>query len=433
MRETIRRCAIIIACSAVLLGIAPRDGETLLYVFNGSGDGAFPYGGLLADAGGSLYGTTFGGGKFFAGTAFELAKSGSGGYVERVLHSFRGRKDGAGPQAALIADSAGALYGTTAFGGVGCPGRYGCGTVFRLTPHDSDYKERLLYSFTGGLDGKNPQGSLLADAAGNLYGTTASGGGSAECPSGCGTVFELSRQRGAYVESVLYAFQGGADGAYPVGGLIADAKGDLYGTTEDGGLAACMQGCGTVFELTATQGTYSKSILYTFSGGTDGAKPAAGLIADASGALFGTTEFGGKISGPCTGSYPGCGTVFSLAPKSGAYVESILHAFSVGDGAYPVAPLLAGRGGTLYGTTQGGGSYGFGGGTVFELTKSKRDYVESVLYSFAGQGGESGGLPLAGLIVDSDGVLFGTTSVGGNANPYCSENGGCGTVFQIQK
>ena len=146
MRETIRRCAIIIACSAVLLGIAPRDGETLLYVFNGSGDGAFPYGGLLADAGGSLYGTTFGGGKFFAGTAFELAKSGSGGYVERVLHSFRGRKDGAGPQAALIADSAGALYGTTAFGGVGCPGRYGCGTVFRLTPHDSDYKERLLYS-----------------------------------------------------------------------------------------------------------------------------------------------------------------------------------------------------------------------------------------------------------------------------------------------
>lgn len=137
MRETIRRCAIIIACSAVLLGIAPRDGETLLYVFNGSGDGAFPYGGLLADAGGSLYGTTFGGGKFFAGTAFELAKSGSGGYVERVLHSFRGRKDGAGPQAALIADSAGALYGTTAFGGVGCPDRYGCGTVFRLTTHDT--------------------------------------------------------------------------------------------------------------------------------------------------------------------------------------------------------------------------------------------------------------------------------------------------------
>ena len=234
-----------------------------------------------------------------------------------TLYPFSGPPDGKNSVAALIADASGALYGTTETGGsgTGCGG--GCGTVFKLTPPPKTggpWIESVLYSFTNSPDGALPQASLIADASGALYGTTTSGG--TGCSSGaCGTVFKLTpppKTGGPWTENVLYSFTGGSDGGIPLGSLFADASGALYGTTEVGGSG----GGGTVFKLTpptppAT--TWTVSVLYSFAGGSDGANPQAGVIADTSGALYSTTLQGG-VSGGCAGR--GCGTVFKLTPPT---------------------------------------------------------------------------------------------------------------------
>jgi len=324
-----------------------------------------------------------------------------------VLYNFHG-PDGATPLGGLIRDAQDNFYGTTFGGGnLFCDSTdYGCGTVFKLTPSG---RETVLYRFSGGADGRYPAAALVRDAQGNLYGTTKEGG-DLSCDltnDGCGTVFRVEVTPNG-TETVLYTFTGGADGGYPVAALVRDEQGNLYGTTEVGGL----YGQGTVFMLTPT-GT--ETVLYNFSG-PDGAAPMGGLIRDAQGNFYGTTEVGGLY---------GQGTVFMLTPTG---TETVLYTFTGGaDGGYPVAALVRDEQGNLYGTTDVGGNspcFPTGGcGTVFKVSPAG---IETVLYAFTG--GTDGQNPSGSLILDSQGNLYGTTNLGGDlsCNSY-----GCGTVFEV--
>ncbi len=284
--------------------------ETVLHNFNYNvTDGYYPYAGLIFDAAGNLYGTTSQGGTYGYGwgTVFELTPAAGGGWTEKVLHSFPDYNgtDGTSPYAGLIFDAAGNLYGTTSQGGT----YIFRGTVFELTPAaGGGWTETVLHSFGNGADADSPQAGLIFDAAGNLYGTTVEGGTGSNCIFGCGTVFELTPAAGGgWTEKVLYSFNAnGTDGYYPYAGLIFDAAGNLYGTTRYGGTSSgcAPYGCGTVFELTpAAGGTWTETVLHNFGNGTDGATPLAGLIFDAAGNLYGTTSSGGTY---------GYGTVFEL-------------------------------------------------------------------------------------------------------------------------
>jgi uncharacterized repeat protein (TIGR03803 family) len=315
--------------------------------------------------------------------------------TEKVLHAFQGGTDGNNPFAGLIFDKAGNLYGTTYFGGASDNG-----TVFKLTPSNGGWKETVLYSFAGGTDGANPHAGLIFDKAGNLYGTTLAGGATNE-----GTVFELKHTRGHWTESVLHTFAGGSDGAGPDGPVILDRKGNLYGTTIVGGSKACIMGCGTVFELTPSRGGWKETVLYRFTAGNDGAGPQAGLTFDSAGNLFGTTTGGGNKQ--CSQS---CGTVFELAYSRGRWKERILYSFSgFQDGGLPYAGLVFDKRGNIYGTTANGGTYGFG--TAFELAHSGNGWKEKVLYSF-GLWADEGTNPIGGVTLDGAGDVYGTTSQG---------------------
>jgi hypothetical protein len=380
-------------------------------------------------AGGSGYGNCLNG----CGIVFRLTPSGSS-YIDRVLFRFRYLGGFEPYGAGVIRDDAGALYGMTAYGG--CCGNPGQGTAFKLTRGRPGFDEHGLYTFRGGLDGAHPSGGLTPGAGGVFYGTTPQGGvtGSSPCTGGnggCGTVFKLTPSGTRYKETVLYRFRGGTDGANPeVASVIEGAGGVLYGTTEFGGVGSCSgsgsNGCGTVFKLTPSGSSYAESVLYSFQAGTDGANPRASLIIDKSGALYGTTAGGGLTPSVCGW----CGVVFKLTPSGSGYVESVLYRFLGGsDGLDPQASLLADKNGTLSGTTvQGGGSSACSGGcgTVFKLTPSGSAYKESVLHRFSG--GKDGANPAASLIVDANGVLYGTTLYGGGSSA-CS--GGCGTVFKV--
>jgi uncharacterized repeat protein (TIGR03803 family) len=409
-RRLIGTLAALAALGAVLLAAPSANAQTIfstvLQSFVGA-EGASPTAGLVRDGSGNLFGTTQSGGANGFGTVFELVNS-SGTYSEKVLYSFTNSAgDGAIPVAGLILDGSGNLFGTTYRGGTN-----NSGTVFELVNSSGTYSERVLYSFTNsGGDGTFPFAGLIMDTSGNLFGTTGQGG-----TNNSGTVFELVNSSGTYSERVLYSFtNSGGDGAIPTGGLIMDASGNLFGTTEQGGT----NNSGTVFELVNSSGTYSERVLYSFrNSGGDGAFPFAGLILDASGNLFGTTELGGGAKN--------AGTVFELVNSSGMYSERVLHSFtnSGGDGAIPTGGLIMDASGNVFGTTeQGGGAKN--AGTVFELVNSSGTYSETVLHSFGtsvgcGTDGQSSN---ASLILDASGNLFGTTT-GGGAN-------GAGTVFEI--
>jgi uncharacterized repeat protein (TIGR03803 family) len=250
---------------------------------------------------------------------------------------------------------------------------------------------KTLYNFTGGSDGSLPLASLITDKAGNFYGTTLLGG-----THGAGTVFKLSPKG---VETTLYSFANGNDGFEPIGGLVADKAGNLYGTTQGGGNSQS----GTVFKVTASG---AETVLYTFTGGSDGGAPRAGLIMDKAGNLYGTTLLGGK-------SGNGAGVVFKLAPDG---TETVIHTFTGLDGAGPEAGLIQDKAGNLYGTTPYGGANDWG--TVFKVAP---DGTETVLYSFAD--GSDGATPLASVMADKAGNLFGTASGGGAFNN--------GVVFEL--
>jgi uncharacterized repeat protein (TIGR03803 family) len=309
--------------------------ETVLYSFHRAG----PASPVVRDAAGNLYGFTQFGGVYAAGAVFKLNKTGK----ETLLYSFTGGADGSSPHGDLARDKAGNLYGSTVYGGgTGCGGS-GCGTVFELDPSG---KEKVLYSFTGTSDGGVVWSGVTRDNAGNLYGTTYQGGSS----GGNGTVFKVSK---AGKESVLHRFAGGADGAAPAGPVVRDSAGSLYGATTSGGSS----GLGTVFKVDKTG---KETVLYSFAGGTDGANPyETGLVRDATGNLYGTTLYGGGSG--CGGS--GCGTVFELDPSG---KETVLYSFTGGtDGYAPWVGLYRDKAGTLYGTASSGGTSSCG--TVFKL------------------------------------------------------------------
>lgn len=405
--------------------------ENVLYSFcpiGGCVDGASPKSSLILDAAGDLYGTTWAGGIYGgiygSGTVFELTPGENGTWIETVLHSFnRDGKDGYFPEAGLILDAAGNLYGTTSSGGgSGCYGS-GCGTVFRLTPEaNGTWTETLLHTFNNSTkDGLYPsRGNLVFDGAGNLYGTTYQGGAySSSCHNtGCGTVFKLtSGGKGNWDETILHSFKG-VDGARPAGGLIFDAAGNLYGVTGYGGSGSGCQGtgCGIVFQLKPeTNGKWTEKILRRFYYPRS---PAGALILDAAGNLYGMTGAGG--SSGCRGI--GCGTVFRLAPTTkGEWTQTILHRFHADgrDGAIPAASLIFDSAGSLYGTTQVGGAYY--SGTVFQLTpRQNGKWSYKVLHSFNGY---DGGDPQSSVIFDPASNLYGTTQEGGDF--------GLGTVFEV--
>jgi len=360
----------------VVFRVDTRGHESVLYAFGGSpSDGTPPYGGVLRDSSG-IYGTTAFGGLNGAGTVFRLSPPPRAcataicPWSETVLYSFGSGMFDTGPTADLIRGANGNLYSTTATGGTG-PCNDGCGTVFEV---DAQGNVSVVYSFQGPpADGKN-QGytstSLLLGADGNLYGTTSSGG-----TSNAGTIFKLTPSGSGWTESVIYNFTGGADGNIPAQGLVADAEGDLYGTTALGGGTA---NAGVAFKLTPNGGSWTQTVIHTFTGPPDGAHPLSGaLIRDNQGNLYGATLGGGSQAGNC-GSY-GCGTVFKLSRNGLGWVESVLWTFTDGpDGALPGGTLAMDAQGNLYGAAAFGGGYlnnpnctglaAPGCGVVFKLT-----------------------------------------------------------------
>jgi uncharacterized repeat protein (TIGR03803 family) len=386
--------------------------EQALYNFAGGADPKFPYAGLVFDKAGNLFGTTQLGGANNQGTVFEVTHNSDGSWTETVLYSFTGSADGGQPSAGLILDASGNLYGTANFGGSGnC--NLGCGTVFKLTPASGGWTETVLYTFTGGNDGREPYARLLFDAAGNLYGTTLLGGNvNSVCTTGCGTVFKLTRSSNSWTQSVLYAFTGGADGASPYDALAFDPAGNLYGTAYAGGAS----GNGAIFKLTPGSSGWTESVLYAFTGARDGKYSYGDVILDASGNIYGTAFQGGS---------QGYGAVFQLVPTAkGGWRERVIHSFGNAPSANPVAGLVMDPAGNLYGTTLAGGkqsSCGATCGTLFKLSPTSGGWTYKAIHVF-GQGAD-GYHPSGDLILDPSGNLYGTTQAGGAQ--------GSGLVFEI--
>ncbi len=402
---------VILATCMALSMLIPAQAQTfsILYSFSGPPDGKAPNSTLLLDGSGNLYGTTYGGGASYEGTAFKFTSSGK----ETVLYSFLSGY-GSYPDS-VTQDAEGMLYGTTTRGG-----SYGQGAVFTV---DQKGNEIVLYNFSGGDKsfGFNPN-ALLRDQQGNLYGTAEFGGKAGGCfGGGCGIVFKLDPSG---KQTVLYTFKGGTDGGYPSGPIVRDAAGNLYGETAYGGDLSCFppDGCGTVYKLDPAG---KKTLLHIFTGtGGDGEHPYSGVVRDSDGNLYGATVEGG--TGPnCTSAENGCGTVYKIT-KTGK--ETILHSFTGSGADFPpiyAALALDGKG-NIYGTTPEGGNQncGSGCGAIFMLDPTGKD---TILYEFSG--GVEGATPGAGLTLDSTGNIYGTTGVGGNLR--CNNGAGCGTVFKL--
>jgi uncharacterized repeat protein (TIGR03803 family) len=336
------------------------------------------------------------------------------GAQELFQYSLIGVPNATNPGGTVVEDSSGSLYSTTQAGGPwNVP--FGNGTVFRLAKGQRGYSEGVIYSFgsSGTSDGSGPVAGPIIDKRGDLFGTTFSGGMGCGI-SGCGTVYELTATLTGYAESILYRFSGESDGSGPLAGLTADRRGNLFGTTFYNG--------GGVYELTPSKAGYVFRTIYSFgaSGSSDGIAPQGSLLVDeVTGALYGTTSSGGTY---------GRGTAFRLTPSPAGYLENVLYSFAGPDGDSPLGRLSFDSTGALYGTTFAGGTYGLG--TAFKLTPSATGYSESVMYSFAGN--LDGQNPDSGLVFDGKGGLYGTTTAGGSP-PGVGRNGalGNGTVFKL--
>jgi len=405
---------------------------TLLYSFTFSGGysptPSIPVGRLVVDEAGNVFGATNFGGDGCSGgcgVIYELSPTSGGKWTQAILHNFAAGSDGAFPQDGLISDQAGNLYGTSSDGGtgtgLGC--NYGCGTVYEVARGaGGQWTETVLYNFQGNTDGSAPESSLIFDGAGNLYGTTYAGGGVGTCTDGgCGTAFELSpASTGQWMETVLWRFTGATDGSNPSSGLLLDAAGQLIGETY---FASSSAENGTAYALTSIGGQWSLSSLSNFPS-TDGEYPTAGLVADRAGNLYGTTAFGGSL---------GLGAVFELSPTpSGGWGEKIIYSFVNGAQhsfrAQSPSGLVVDAKGNLYGENETGGQ--FGSGTVYELSPSSGGvWTEKTLYTF--KGGTSGNGPLGGLVMDSSGNLYGTAEFGGLGSVQGQLLTGNGIVFEL--
>jgi uncharacterized repeat protein (TIGR03803 family) len=399
------KALVAVAVALILAATAWASSESVLYNFNSfSGDGYYPYSGLVADAKGNLYGTTQSGGITTTpyGTVFKLTLSG-GTWTETVLHNFvGGTTDGAYPEySPLVFDKAGNLYGATYQGGT-----KNLGTVFELKHSGNKWTFVLLHSFTNmPPDGYYPQAGLSFDTAGNLYGTTEFGG-----THGAGTVFQLHPSNGKWNYKVIHGFPGSPTSYYPVGGLTQGRHGYFYGTTYYGGATF---NAGTVYRLFESRGVWISQPVYTFSGGALGTYPDSTLTMDAAGNFFGTTYQGGDFN---------VGTVFELkAGKNDKYTYGVLYSFKGNpDGSTPWygAGVTLDAKNNLFGATRYGGTNNQG--AVYELKLTAGKYKERVLWNFGASG--DGVQPLAGVILVK-GKALGTTYVGGAHN--------AGTVFAV--
>jgi uncharacterized repeat protein (TIGR03803 family) len=423
-----------VAILMVLLSMAALQAQTfaVLHSFSFESSAGFePAAGLTIDAAGNLYGTTLLGGhsqtqycpQEGCGTVFRLTYK-NGAWLLSTLYSFEGGSDGSRPAARVTFGPDGSLYGTTEGSESTCMAQGDCGTIFRLMPplspcrsFNCPWTKTVLYRFGGGPDGSLPgYGDLAFDGQGDIYGTTQAGGA-----YGNGTVFELTRQNGRWAESVLYSFAG-LDGSSPIGGLILDPSGNIYGTTAYGGPGyhpPQYGGAGVIFELVPAVHGWSETALFSFHDDARGALPYSALTLDAAGNFYGTTGAGGQSF--CyqeTEMYGGCGTVFALATYPNP-LYSFPGNYQFGLPAGPQAAVVEDAGGNLYGTYYGDCVSDFGG--VFELTAGSRDYVPLHVFS----GGADGNCPISNVAMDSGGNLYGTATEGG------SSPGGGGVVWEI--
>ena len=358
----------------------------LLYTFTGGLDGGQPYSGVTINRGGNLFGTTHTGNQGTNwGQVYELEHAGSG-YVFADLALYDGTLEAPavfGPNGTIYSTSPNNLtiYRHGYVLNVSPPTTTVCSGVFCL------WNASVLYGFSGGADGDIPNyGALIFDRAGNMYGTTSAGG------SGSGVVYELTGSGSHWTEQPIYTFAGSPDGADPFSGVIFDNAGNLYGTTTAGGAS----GHGAVFELSPSGNAWTERILYSFTGGSDGSYPTAGLIFDNAGNLYGATNAGGTGGG---------GTVFELSPSGGGWNYSLLHSFTGGPNCGPWSSLTL-NGGNLYGATVCDGANT--AGNVFKLSTSG---TYNSLYDFTG--GNDGKFPYGSVSLDPTGNLYGTTLRGG--------------------
>ena len=405
-----------------MLATVPAQAQTftVLHSFTGGQDGADPAAALTLDAAGNLYGTANAGGNTNCpqgcGTVFKISRHGSA-WTFNVLYTFTGGIDGDYPETPVVFGPDGSLYGTTIEGGIGTCFGLGCGTVFKLQPQPTFCRTALcpwtkteLYQFTGTFDGGLPNiGSLTFDAAGNIYGATEYTG----YGSPYATVYELSPFDGSWTFNVLYASYDGNEAETPLGGVVFDASGNLWGTTYFGGLDGCEGNpqnftCGIIFELTPSGSGWMENTVFQFNQSVGG-NPAGNLIFDRSGNIYGTL----------TGEGPGgAGGVYQFVPSSGQL--TLLYAFS-GIGVGPYDGVVMDSAGNLYGTSETTGAYGYG--SVFKLTPSNSGWIFTDLHDFTG--GSDGEFPYATVTLDNAGNIYGTTAAG----THCYYT--CGTVWEI--
>jgi len=410
------RIAAVLALTLTLLTAQSVHAQTFsyLHLFNGGSDGANPVSGVTVGGGGTLYGTASGGGSAGDGTVYKLTLK-HGGWVLDPLWEFAGGNDGAVPYAGVVAGSNGALYGTTYRGG----GTLEYGIVYELRPPATACKtaicywnETIIHSFTGPPnDGSTPYlGKLIFDSSGNMYGTTYEGGTHSE-----GNVYEFSPQSGGgWTESILYNFDDGTDGGYPVAGVIESA-GALYGTNFVGGTGSQ----GVLYQLTPAGPPWTEETLANF-GGSAGYQPYATPIVDQSGNLYGTTESGG----------PGdSGTVYEVSQADGSWSFSSVYVFGGSHPACnPYAGVTLGANGNLFGVCQAGGANN--DGWVFEMPTTCNDTCTPTdLYDFTGS---AACLAQGPVTFDSSGNLYGTCYGGGNTGSNCNQAYGCGSVWELE-
>jgi hypothetical protein len=411
--------------------------EQVIHRFSGSpNDGNFPIGDLIGDKEGNLYGVAYAGGTFSAGMVFEfLRPAANAAWTENVLYNFPGGAGGANPLGGLVFDGKGNLFGTTYNGGAGSfPG----GVAYELSPPvggGGSWTETVLFDFSTSSSavGLNPQGTLVMDSAGNLFGAAAAGGAgmASFCgDTGCGSIFELqppSSPGGQWSLLDIHDFLAKSPDGVTPNSVTLGPGGALYGTTVSGGVGG-LNG-GIVFRLipSTSGGQWTETFLYSFGGTSNDGDLPNGVTLEKSGGLFGTTQRGGQ------GSSPGNGTIFQLTPLSGGgWNESVLYDFTgADDGASPQGGVIFDSVGNLYGTARAGGSSpctgngGGGCGTVFRLsppTETGGNWTETTVYDFLG--GTDGDGPQGNLWLEK-GILYGATAAGGSAT-----NGGSGTIFR---
>ena len=402
---------------------APAQTYTVLHDFTGGGDGGSPAASMTLGGAGTLYGTTVAGGMAGTGVAFKITHE-TGGWVLSPLLSFPGPTTGTYPEAPVVFGPGGLVFGSTINGGIlteiSCFFR-GCGVVFSMHPGASfcqavrcNWSGTAIYKFANLTDGLQPVGNLAFDQAGNVYGTTELGG-TGGCVNGCGTVFQLTHSGSGWTKTTLYNFQGGG-AVSPASGVIIDPFGALYGTTVAGG----QFNRGMVFQLKPSGSGWTFTPIYSFHNGlngiNDGGSAEGGLIMDAAGNLYGTTGVGGTGGG---------GTVFELSPSGGGWTFSLIASFTGFHGS--VGSLAFDSAGNLYGTTRDDGAFHFG--NVFKLTPSGGQWTYTDLYDFTG--GDDGGEPFAGVTLDSSGNIFGTALYGPRQICQIQGNPGCGLIWEI--